>query len=117
MFAAARARVQRAHACATDPSRETSAASTFQTWLDLYRWMKDGALLRSFQHFRLWFVQDDARERVDLVLPRRLIECAHGLGVAGLPAHADAGGAEVDVLGVVLVFELRRQQPHDVHDR
>src|SRR3954462_1755031 len=104
MFAAAHARLHRAHACVTDPSRATSAASTFrtwtfQTWLDLCFGVEGGALLRRFQHFRLWFVPDDAPERIDLLLPRRLIERAHGFFVAGLPALADAGGAEVDVLG------------------
>ena len=38
------------------------------------------------------------------------------LRVARLPALADAGRAEVDVLGVVLVVELRRQQAHHMHD-
>ena len=35
--------------------------------------------------------------------------------IAGFPARPDPGGAEIDVLGVVLAVDRRRQQPHDVH--
>ena len=35
--------------------------------------------------------------------------------MAGLPALPDALGAEIDVLGVVLVRQRRRQQPHHMH--
>src|SRR5262249_25579020 len=62
-------------------------------------------------------VKDHTFQRIELALPGGLIERAHGLSVAGLPTHADAGGTKIDVLGVVFVLELRRQQAHDVHGR
>src|SRR6266545_7419885 len=62
-------------------------------------------------------VQDDAFERIAIVLPGLARERPHGVGVAGLPAAADAGRCEVDILGVVLVVEPRRQEPDHVHAR
>ena len=37
------------------------------------------------------------------------------MGVTRIPALHDAGGTEVDILGVGLAIELRRQTPHDMH--
>ena len=42
---------------------------------------------------------------------------ASSADVARVAPHADAVRAEVDVLGVVLAFEPRRQQAHDMHLR
>src|SRR5215831_4229018 len=73
------------------------------------------ALFRSLHHFCSRFVQNDTLLGIELAIPRRLLERAHGLCVAGLPAHADAGRAEIDVFGVVFVRKLRRQQAHNMH--
>src|SRR5262245_4328427 len=74
------------------------------------------SLFGSLQHPGVGLVQDHPIEWIELAIPRRLLEHARGLGVARLPALADAGGAEVDVLGVILVLKLRREQPHHMHD-
>src|SRR5262249_51161650 len=47
-------------------------------------------------------MQDTAFELVEGAAPRRRLNGAPGAGVASLPAHANAGRAEVHVLGVVL---------------
>ena len=47
--------------------------------------------------------------------PGRILERLHRVVVARLAAPADAAGAEVDVLAVVLVIERRREQAHDMH--
>src|SRR3954453_2164869 len=39
------------------------------------------------------------------------------MSVAGIPTTHDAGRAEVDVLGMGLVIELWRKQPHHMHAR
>jgi len=62
-------------------------------------------------------VQDYAFDRIKLSLPRRLLECSHRGLVTCLSAHADSGWTKIDILGVVLVFETRRQEAHDVHLR
>jgi hypothetical protein len=56
------------------------------------------------------FVKDDARQRVKLAHPRLARE--HGLGarIACFPTLPDPGLAEIDVLGVILVVQLRREQ-------
>src|SRR5215204_3316008 len=91
-----------ANAYAARPSRSTS-----ETW--------STALLCSLEHFSLGLVQDDAFEWIDIVLPRCLIECSHGRLVSRLPAGADAGRTEVDILCVIFVLKLRGKQPHHVH--
>jgi hypothetical protein len=53
-------------------------------------------------------VDQDAAQRVDVAVPGLLLDRAPDIVVAGLPAPADAIGAEVDVLGVVLAIEPRR---------
>ena len=50
-------------------------------------------------------VQDHAVEQAELAEPGLLRERPLGVGVTGLPARADAGRREVDVLGVALVVE------------
>src|SRR6266436_5174338 len=62
-------------------------------------------------------VKNNARERIELASPGRTIENRPGMGISGLPSLPDAGRTEVDVLGVVLAIELRRQQPHHMHPR
>src|SRR5262245_54055517 len=60
-------------------------------------------------------VHDDALHRVDGRFPRRLADHATRVLQSRLPAGADAGRAEVDVLPVVLARERRREQAHHVH--
>ena len=37
------------------------------------------------------------------------------MGKAGVPALLDTLGTEIDILGVGLAIELRREQPHHMH--
>ena len=74
-------------------------------------------LFRRHREIRRGFVQDYALDRVKLSLPRGLPECSHCGLIAGLSAHADSGWSEIDILGVILVFETRRQEAHDMHLR
>src|SRR5262247_1225853 len=62
-------------------------------------------------------VQDDALDRIELSLPWRPLEGAHRGPVTRLAAHGDAGWSEIDILGLVLVFETRRQEAHHMHLR
>src|SRR5262245_26197754 len=62
-------------------------------------------------------VQYYTLDRIKLSLPRRLLEGSHRGVVTRLSAHADSGWAEIDIFSVVLVFETRRQETHDVHLR
>src|SRR5438034_8966139 len=62
-------------------------------------------------------VENNTRERVELATPGRTIENRSGMGISGVPSLSDAGRTEVDVLGVVLAIELRRQKPHHMHPR
>src|SRR6266480_1996168 len=73
--------------------------------------------LRRFRHHYRLLVKNDTRERIELADPGRAIEHGLGVGITAIPALHDAGWAEIDVLGVVLAIELRRQQPHDMHPR
>ena len=50
-------------------------------------------------------VNDDAVDRFDRRTPRRSIEHPLRVLVAGLPASADAGGREINVLRVILAVE------------
>src|SRR5947209_20556896 len=63
------------------------------------------------------FMKNDACKGIELAAPRGLIEDLQGVRIAGVPALHDAGGAEIDVPGVALAVELRRQQPHYMHAR
>ena len=49
--------------------------------------------------------------------PRRALDHPPRVRVARLPARADAGRREVDVLRMILAVELRGNQPRDVHRR
>ena len=66
---------------------------------------------------RLWIVQNDAFERIAIIVPCRPLQRAHRIGIARFPALTNAARAEVDILGVVFIVEPRRKQPHDVHLR
>src|SRR5258705_6505271 len=60
-------------------------------------------------------VQDDAFERVAIVVPCGPLHSPHRIAIACLPALTNATRAEVDILGVIFIIEPRRQQPYDVH--
>src|ERR1051326_4112921 len=60
-------------------------------------------------------VENNAFQRIELALPRRRRDCPLRIDISGFPARADARRAEVDVLGVILVGEPRRQQLNHVH--
>src|SRR5262245_55506781 len=62
-------------------------------------------------------VQDYALEGIEAAFPGRRGERGPRMRIARLPAPGDTVPAEVDVLGVILVPEPRRQQPHHVHLR
>src|SRR5260221_2890934 len=61
------------------------------------------------------FVDQRALQRIDVADPGLLGDDPLGMLVARLPAAADAGAREIDVLGVVLAVEPRRQQAHEMH--
>ena len=62
-------------------------------------------------------VQDYTFDRIELSLPRCLSKCSHcGLETC-FPAQANPGWAEVNVFGVILIFESRRQEANNVHLR
>src|ERR1051326_7591233 len=69
------------------------------------------------RHVRHLLVQNDALERVGFVLPGHVRQRPTRRAITGFPALADPGRGEVDILGVVLVVETRRQQTHHVHAR
>ena len=56
------------------------------------------------------FVDDHALGRIDRPAPRRALEHPLRVGIAGLPAGADPARREVDVLGVVLAVDARRER-------
>jgi hypothetical protein len=62
-------------------------------------------------------VQDYAFDWVKLSLPRRLLECSHRGLVTCLSAHTDSRWTEIDIFGVVFVFETWSQEAHNVHLR
>ena len=62
-------------------------------------------------------MQVEALARIDVGPPRLFGERLPRVTKARLPAHANAGLAEVYVLGVIFAVDLRRQQSHDVHSR
>ena len=69
-----------------------------------------GTLPSCHHHSGPGLVQDEALDRVEVARPGSQLEHPVRVGIAGLPAAADAGGAEVDVLGVVLAIEGRGEQ-------
>src|SRR6516165_904153 len=58
----------------------------------------------------IWLVKNDPVERIELALPRGLLNCSACVGITRFPASANARRAEVNILGVILVVETRRQQ-------
>src|SRR5215471_6997663 len=62
-------------------------------------------------------VQNDAFERVACIVPGRAAQCTDRVGIACFPPQTNAGGAEVDILGVILVVEPRSQKFYDMHLR
>src|SRR5258705_12895254 len=83
---------------------------------DLQRAPDQSSLRRGLHLFHM-LVKNDAGERVEFANPGLALEHRFGVGIAGVPALHDAGWAEVDILGVGLAFELRRQQPDHMHPR
>src|SRR5258708_26757873 len=62
-------------------------------------------------------MKNDAVEWTELSLPRSQLDGAARMRVTRRPALANTPGSEIDILGVVFIVEVRRQQPHDVHAR
>src|SRR6516162_6712913 len=62
-------------------------------------------------------VDDDAGQRVDVALPRLFGDDPPRLLVTGPPTGGDAGPREIDILGMILAVQPRRQQPYEVHRR
>src|SRR5207245_7733114 len=65
----------------------------------------------------LQLMQDDPFQRVARVVPRRPLQRAPGVAIARLPAKANPGRPEIDVLGVVFIVQPRGEELHDVHAR
>jgi hypothetical protein len=71
------------------------------------------------RHRGIWnrVVQNDAFERIAIIVPRGALQRAHRIGIARFPTHANPVRAEVDILGVVFMVEPGCEQPHDMHLR
>jgi hypothetical protein len=63
----------------------------------------------------LRIVQNDALERIAIIVPRRPSQRPDRIRVSSFSPQTNAGRAEVDILGVVFIVEPRRKQAHDVH--
>src|SRR4029450_8313682 len=63
------------------------------------------------------FVNHHACQHVDGALPWLFGKRLACLVVARLPAPPDPGARKVDILGVVLAVEPRRQEAHEMHER
>src|SRR5258708_31661800 len=74
-----------------------------------------GSSLRRLCHRFHLLMQNNARERIELAYPGLAFEHRSGVAIAGVPALHDAGGTEIDILGVVLAGELWGEQPHHMH--
>ncbi len=68
-----------------------------------------------FQGHRV--VDHHAVRRIDPRRPRRALHHPLRVGVSRLPAGADAGRREIDVLRMILALELRGNQPRDAPPR
>src|SRR4029078_8570946 len=73
--------------------------------------------LCSFRYQFHLLMQNNPRERIELASPWLAFDHRSGVAVAGVPTLHDSGGAEINVLGVVLAGELRGEQPHHMHSR
>src|SRR5438034_10384161 len=62
-------------------------------------------------------VDDHALDGVDRRTPRGGSQHPFGVRVTGLPTCANARRCEVDVFGVILAINLRRNEPDDMHRR
>ena len=56
----------------------------------------------------IWLMKMGALERIELMLPWRLLNCTLCVGIARFPAPTNARRTEVDIFGVILVVEARR---------
>ena len=63
------------------------------------------------------FVQDHALQWIAVIFPWLAFQRAESISVTNLPAAANTGWAEVDVLGVILIVKPRRKQTNHVHAR
>src|SRR3712207_2277035 len=68
-----------------------------------------------YHRLRSCLVQDEALHRIKLAGPGSQFQDAAGVGIPSLPAFANAARAEVDVFGVILAIQRRRQQANHVH--
>jgi hypothetical protein len=59
----------------------------------------------------------EALDGIDLSFPRGVHEHSARIAIAGRPSRADAFAAEVDILGVVLSFERRGEEPDNIYAR
>ena len=63
----------------------------------------------------LGFVKNHTRQRVELALPRLARQHCLRVRVACFPTPPDSGLAEIDVLGVIVMVQLRREQLDHMH--
>jgi len=77
--------------------------------------IQDFCLVRDDGHFHRRLVQHDALEWIAFVFSRPAFKRAPGIAVSSFPPHADPRCAEIDILGVTLVVNARRQQSHNIH--
>lgn len=62
-------------------------------------------------------VDDDAIEKISLLLPRLLLQDAARGEIAAFPSRVDACTAEIDVAVEVFIAQARRYKSHEVHAR
>ena len=62
-------------------------------------------------------MQNDAFQRIAIIVPRRPLQRARRVGITCFPTYTNTRGAKVDIFGVVFVVEPRRKKSHDVHLR
>jgi MFS family permease len=70
---------------------------------------------RPSDRLRHHLMKNDALHGIGTFLPRCLHERLPGVLVAGPPAHGDAGGSEIDILGVALVLKARSEEANEMH--
>ena len=59
-------------------------------------------------------MQNDAFQRIAIIVPRRPLQRARRVGIACFPTYTNTRGAKVDIFGLVFVVEPRRKKSHDV---
>lgn len=75
---------------------------------------RSGCAARGSSTFRAHIVRDHARQRGGLPGPGRGRQHFLRVGVSRLPAGADARRGKINILGVILALDARRDQVHEL---